>query len=1015
MVMGALLTTVNVSCSDYDDDINGLQQQIDALVTQDQLQAKAEELRDIINSAQTDYNEKIKAVSEVAEAAKKTADDITDAAATKEELAAVAEAAQQKADEIAANAATKTELANAVETAKEFAQKLEDILGTKASKQEVLDLIENLSLEMSEALEEQQDKIDALDERLKLVETAVGQDILDDLKAISEELKAIEDELKDIIGAYSTMVTLVQLFNNTAGEYGPSAYANGFDGHLFFPEIEEKENVFPNNGETNATVSFVNGKVQTLSDSILVRVLPVDAVLTPSNISLMNSQCAELDDIIEVESVKRYSSNASPITRSGENNGLWIVKFKPKDDYDADRFKEMSVYNDRSILYCLAVKNTDAKVDADRRVVSEFGLSMATGPVEYGEDILISQGDNSRYLSNIYNRYVRTENGRNTDEIPELDWIDYSKPATAATEDNSVDRKGWDKDNRYFYSGDDNRQTKAIFVAKTEQRIKIQFNPEYTDKPIKGFYVMLDYKRAVETDPSELNAWNSYTYENVGKQDKNGKVIEKSTLQYGNEGYITVRDLNGAEGDVIGFRIFAVNLDGTLVDPDGKAFYVGLGIYSNNIELAEQKITINYDEYKDGNGYASNLIDVEDAFACEYSDIYWSVSEDRTYTPSAAGGSNYFSQDIKVLYYDTDGETIVPASVAKKMRVVIMRPSCLEDNYKYTLTGELRRVIGNTYYTTRKVNVDFVKAMPTEVPELSYISQQTMNQIMVPYLNGSENYLVEIQSVDGKNTVKPKYGYKDLNNVYIFNKDSERFNNDANFKYSISEADYKNGDESLGKTSLDVTAPYKMYVMGQFVDNKTEHGVQSSYIYRNISKVWDNERNGYVMGAENNGEYIVKRNSNLPLVFMSWAAYNNYEWPMITEGEGEDAHDVADIPVVKWSPTPSGVAKAIDLSTILVKNTADAATFNKGNLAAYLNDRWLAILDAANDVYTMVDGQKNPYFKVEVSGTTLNLKQIDQSQAAPSTKEHREVLYIKVSDCFGVEYTIILPIKVTRD
>ena len=322
MVMGALLTTVNVSCSDYDDDINGLQQQIDALVTQDQLQAKAEELRDIINSAQTDYNEKIKAVSEVAEAAKKTADDITAAAATKEELAAVAEAAQQKADEIAANAATKTELANAVETAKEFAKKLEDILGTKASKQEVLDLIENLSLEMSEALEEQQDKIDALDERLKLVETAVGQDILDDLKAISEELKAIEDELKDIIGAYSTMVTLVQLFNNTAGEYGPSAYANGFDGHLFFPEIEEKENVFPNNGETNATVSFVNGKVQTLSDSILVRVLPVDAVLTPSNISLMNSQCAELDDIIEVESVKRYSSNASPITRSGEQRSL---------------------------------------------------------------------------------------------------------------------------------------------------------------------------------------------------------------------------------------------------------------------------------------------------------------------------------------------------------------------------------------------------------------------------------------------------------------------------------------------------------------------------------------------------------------------------------------------------------------------------------------------------------------------------------------------------------------------
>lgn len=29
--------------------------------------------------------------------------------------------------------------------------------------------------------------------------------------------------------------------------------------------------------------------------------------------------------------------------------------------------------------------------------------------------------------------------------------------------------------------------------------------------------------------------------------------------------------------DIIGFRVYAVNYDGTLVDPDGKAFYVKLG------------------------------------------------------------------------------------------------------------------------------------------------------------------------------------------------------------------------------------------------------------------------------------------------------------------------------------------------------------------------------------------------------------------------------------------------------
>ena len=32
-----------------------------------------------------------------------------------------------------------------------------------------------------------------------------------------------------------------------------------------------------------------------------------------------------------------------------------------------------------------------------------------------------------------------------------------------------------------------------------------------------------------------------------------------------------------AKGDYVGFRVYAVNYDGTLVDPDGRAFYVYVG------------------------------------------------------------------------------------------------------------------------------------------------------------------------------------------------------------------------------------------------------------------------------------------------------------------------------------------------------------------------------------------------------------------------------------------------------
>ncbi len=36
-------------------------------------------------------------------------------------------------------------------------------------------------------------------------------------------------------------------------------------------------------------------------------------------------------------------------------------------------------------------------------------------------------------------------------------------------------------------------------------------------------------------------------------------------------------DGKGTINDYIGFRVYAVNLDGTLVDPDGRAFYVLVG------------------------------------------------------------------------------------------------------------------------------------------------------------------------------------------------------------------------------------------------------------------------------------------------------------------------------------------------------------------------------------------------------------------------------------------------------
>ena len=114
----------------------------------------------------------------------------------------------------------------------------------------------------------------------------------------------------------------------------------------------------------------------------------------------------------------------------------------------------------------------------------------------------------------------------------------------------------------------DNRSDKAVYPAVQGQALKIALSSSEDNvvapTNIRAIYVVLDKQNAVESAPSELNAWNSYTYTGLNT------VVEGTSTE------ITI-DSKSAINDIIGFRVFAVNYDGTLVDPDGKAFYVAVG------------------------------------------------------------------------------------------------------------------------------------------------------------------------------------------------------------------------------------------------------------------------------------------------------------------------------------------------------------------------------------------------------------------------------------------------------
>ena len=196
----------------------------------------------------------------------------------------------------------------------------------------------------------------ALAGRLSSIESLLNQDT-PDATSLKTRVDNIENKLKDIIGQYSTMVTDVQLFNFAA----PNASLSGYDNELLFIQAAEQKNTFPKDAKVaGKQLTFEDGKYYIGEDSLIVRVSPVDAELTASNVSLINSQGKELNGIVDVTSVSRFNDL---LTRSNSgNSGLWVVKFKATEmGAKFDEAAKVSVNGStvpEKILYAVAVKNT---------------------------------------------------------------------------------------------------------------------------------------------------------------------------------------------------------------------------------------------------------------------------------------------------------------------------------------------------------------------------------------------------------------------------------------------------------------------------------------------------------------------------------------------------------------------------------------------------------------------------------------------------------------------------------
>ena len=851
-------------------------------------------------------------------------------------------------------------------------------------------------------------ELGTLDSRLGAIESVLNGVKDDDTKlGLATKVTNIETQLKDIIGQYSTMVTDVQLFKFALPN------RTGFDRTLNFAQVEELDNVFPAEGVADGKFTFTKGNYHIGEDSLLVRVSPVDAELTKSNVSLLNSQGKELDDLVEVTDVHRYNKLLLGNTRAADNDaksGLWVVKFKAKEV--GEKFKaavEAKDENDKtcSVLYSVAVKNTynntsdKAEDNKTRRVTSEYAVDLNTYKAQHVWDFSV----NGISVANIHNRWSKTEAGNSTLGIPEYVWKNEAA-TTVITENadpdkiNAVNRPaGWTN------AAKDNRQPSTILAVEKDKNITIDFTNTNIAKNVKGFYVTLDEKFAQESAPSELNAWNSYTYENVGYKGKPAKLFT------GNKGTIKIQDMGNVKGDVIGFRVYAVNYDGTLTDPDGRAFYVAVGDVKTDVTIPTTNLSYNLQNRK----FMSEPVDVENIISgldFDAKDYAWTVAEKDADNKKPTG--------VDAIYVLADGSTTSELSnEVKKVIFILSNPGEFIDGETYKVQATLTKQISSATATVSTVTASFKKVMPTEAPKFAYrdgfdkdAKGNDINKYIVPNdgdykINGIKN------------------GYYDLRNILVINNNKSTWNGqdlfDTNndwlgeFKFYVADGTWKNSTQL--EEAEAVRSGYHLYVRnygGNLVDNETVRTITGKFSYWGISKHLNQTGTSYVA----NDDYVVKSESSEKLTYCSWTKTFNVltgdksTWVTGTNNTVTWTADKSESTTLDLANLGTEIKDAELLPVALTG--VDAKKFSTYMTAGVL----APVYNNEDNVYVWTTSkggsQYNPYFTAKFSNdrTKIILTQNNQG-SIPSSVTSGEI-HFTVKDCFGNKKNITLPFVIKK-
>lgn len=805
--------SVFVSCKDYDDDINGLDTQQQELLSRlETLEGSVKEQYTTLSNQLTEAN---KNASDALDQAKQAGADVTEL----KDLVSKATEAANEAGKTAAEAATAANNASAdAAAAKEAADEAKEAADAAMAKaKEALKAAQSAAT--SEAIEKALadaasalNKCADLESRVGKLETlAKGLDTLIEQvsnAATKDELNTLKtqvDKYQDYFDSIFSMVTSVELYGTFSGNaltyVDATADKNGILLSLPHGTVQETADFGDNealdkdlkNVYATATPvkNYTKGSDIKSIRGILVRVNPVNATFTKDNIKIINSLGEDLSGIVEVTDVKKFDEI---ITRSANvNSGLWKVYVQRADGVSEDAFENAISNKNGKICFAVAINNTDNEETADRYVASTFDLAIASDKYNRASSLAFEvDGHDVNTLKNRWyaGNVAKDETGTVIAGLTEYKWKDANKLSSAIAADKSNVAAANDADGIIEYRGE-----KPYLPAEVGTPFEVKLTT--ASESVEWYYVVFDANFGTSSAPSEMNAWEGY-----GVQGLNTVVPADSILK------ITVTS-ERAYGDVIGFRVFAVNYDGTLADPDGRAFYVQLGDattkQTKNIDIKVTKSGKNETDFIALDGTFASCTDVTTGTFDKFDN-----------------GSDVTADGAEITWtlYDKDKKAITDWKDAKYIKVSFNDAAKFEDGGTFTATfkamDDLREV------NTLTLNV--TKVMPTSADvekNFSFKSAQLVNGVYTCY--------PEPDSKAWKTAVTFG-GTKDLGQVANMN----LINEGADYyMWSFAGASILNG--KLVPNVVDNSTNYMLTIGKDFIDNETSHATSITYVFYNIS------------------------------------------------------------------------------------------------------------------------------------------------------------------------------------